>query len=43
MAPSTLGTFLRRFSFGHVRQLERVSELVMTRPGLLGLVQVMVL
>jgi len=24
MAPSTLGTFLRSFSFGHVRQLEAV-------------------
>jgi hypothetical protein len=24
MAPSTLGTFLRTFSFGHVRQLDRV-------------------
>lgn len=36
MAPSTLGTFLRRFSFGHVRQLERVSELVMTRAWSLG-------
>ena len=26
MAPSTLGTFLRSFTFGHVRQLERVLE-----------------
>ena len=25
MAPSTLGTFLRAFSFGHVRQLDRVA------------------
>jgi len=24
-APSTLGTFLRRFSFGHVRQLDAVA------------------
>ena len=24
-APSTLGTFLRAFTFGHVRQLDRVS------------------
>ena len=24
MAPSTLGTFLRAFTFGHVRQLDRV-------------------
>jgi hypothetical protein len=27
MAPSTLGTFLRSFSFGHVRQLDRLSRL----------------
>jgi hypothetical protein len=27
MAPSTLGTFLRGFSFGHVRQLDRVLGL----------------
>src|SRR5450759_2182355 len=26
MAPSTCGTFLRSFSFGHVRQLDRWSE-----------------
>jgi hypothetical protein len=26
MAPSTLGTFLRAFSFGHVRQLDKLSE-----------------
>ena len=26
MAPSTLGTFLRSFSFGHVRQLEAAGE-----------------
>src|ERR1035441_6867988 len=25
MAPSTLGTFLRGFTFGHVRQLDRLS------------------
>ena len=31
MAPSTLGTFLRRFSFGHVRQLDKVSEAMLTR------------
>jgi hypothetical protein len=35
-APSTLGTFLRNFSFGHVRQLDRVSELLMTRAWSLG-------
>jgi Transposase DDE domain group 1 len=29
MAPSTLGTFLRSFTFGHVRQLDRVlAELI---------------
>src|SRR3954465_8230212 len=26
MAPSTLGTFLRSFTFGHVRQLDRVLD-----------------
>jgi pyruvate carboxylase len=26
MAPSTLGTFLRAFTFGHVRQLDSLSE-----------------
>jgi hypothetical protein len=31
MAPSTLGTFLRRFSFGHVRQLEKLSETLLGR------------
>jgi hypothetical protein len=31
MAPSTLGTFLRKLTFGHVRQLDRVSEMLMTR------------
>jgi hypothetical protein len=36
MAPSTLGTFLRNFSFGHVRQLDRVSEMLMTRAWSLG-------
>ena len=25
-APSTLGTFLRTFSFGHVRQLDAVAS-----------------
>jgi hypothetical protein len=29
MAPSTLGTFLRSFTFGHVRQLEAVNDFVM--------------
>jgi len=30
-APSTLGTFLRAFTFGHVRQLDRVLAETMTR------------
>ncbi len=30
MAPSTLGTFLRAFTFGNVRQLDRASELALT-------------
>ena len=36
MAPSTLGTFLRRFTFGHVRQLDRVSEVLLARAWSLG-------
>ena len=31
MAPSTLGTFLRAFTFGHVRQLDRVLDVTLTR------------
>jgi len=31
MAPSTLGTFLRSFTFGHVRQLDRMAEAVLAR------------
>src|SRR3954452_14718477 len=31
MAPSTLGTFLRSFTFGHVRQLDRVLGKVLRR------------
>jgi hypothetical protein len=31
MAPSTLGTFLRSFTFGHVRQLDRVFGQVLGR------------
>jgi hypothetical protein len=31
MAPSTLGTFLRSFTFGHVRQLGRLTEQLLTR------------
>src|SRR5688572_32898819 len=30
-APSTLGTFLRAFTFGHVRQLERLLGVELTR------------
>jgi hypothetical protein len=36
MAPSTLGTFLRAFSFGHVRQLEAVVGMVLGRAWALG-------
>ena len=32
-APSTLGTFLRSFRWGHVRQLDRVSRELLSRPG----------
>jgi hypothetical protein len=31
MAPSTLGTFLRAFTFGHVRQLDRVLDQTLCR------------
>jgi hypothetical protein len=31
MAPSTLGTFLRAFMFGHVRQLDRVLDVALAR------------
>src|ERR1039458_5888062 len=31
MAPSTLGTFLRAFTFGHVRQLDHVLDTSLTR------------
>jgi hypothetical protein len=31
MAASTIGTFLRAFSFGHVRQLDRLAETALTR------------
>jgi Transposase DDE domain group 1 len=36
MAPSTLGTFLRAFTFGHVRQLEAVVGEVLRRAWTLG-------
>ena len=32
-APSTLGSFLREFTFGHVRQLDAVAARVLTRLG----------
>ena len=36
MAPSTLGTFLRSFSFGHVRQLEAVVGETLRRAWAMG-------
>src|SRR3954465_5149668 len=36
LAPSTLGTFLRSFTFGHVRQLEAVVAQVLERAWALG-------
>jgi hypothetical protein len=36
MAPSTLGTFLRSFTFGHVRQLDRLTEQVLARAWAAG-------
>ncbi len=36
MAPSTLGTFLRAFSFGHVRQLEAVAAEALRRAWAAG-------
>ena len=36
MAPSTLGIFLRAFSFGHVRQLDRVLDLSLRRAWTAG-------
>ena len=36
MAPSTLGTFLRAFTFGHVRQLEAVIGRVLERAWAAG-------
>ena len=35
-APSTLGTFLRSFRWGHVRQLDRVSRELLARAWRLG-------
>jgi hypothetical protein len=31
MAPSTLGTFLRSFTFGHIRRLDRLTETALAR------------
>ena len=36
MAPSTLGTFLRAFTFGHIRQLDRVLGETLRRAWALG-------
>ncbi len=36
MAPSTLGTFLRCFAFGHVRQLDRAAERLLGRAWAAG-------
>ena len=35
-APSTLGTFLRAFTFGHVRQLGAVAGAMLARLAFLG-------
>lgn len=35
-APSTLGTFLRAFTFGHVRQLDRVLDVALQRAWAAG-------
>jgi len=36
MAPSTLGTWLRSFTFGHVRRLDRLTETLLTRARAAG-------
>jgi len=36
MAPATIGAFLRAFTFGHVRQLDRLTELLLTRAWAAG-------
>jgi hypothetical protein len=36
MAPSTLGTFLRSFTFGHVRQLDSLAEQMLANAWGLG-------
>ena len=36
VAPSTLGTWLRSFTFGHLRQFDRANELALSRAWSLG-------
>ena len=36
MAPSTVGTFLRSFTFGHVRQLDQLTETALSRAWAAG-------
>jgi hypothetical protein len=36
IAPSTLGTFLRSFTFGHIRQLDQAAEHALTRAWAAG-------
>lgn len=36
MAPSTLGTWLRLFTLGHVRQLDKLAQTIMTRAWAAG-------
>ena len=36
LAPSTLGTFLRSFTFGHLRQFDKVAELALARAWSVG-------
>ena len=36
MAPSTVGSFLRSFTFGHVRQLDKAAELGLVRAWSVG-------
>jgi hypothetical protein len=36
MAPSTIGTFMRAFSFGHIRQLDSVSDAALSRAWAMG-------
>src|SRR4051812_46879499 len=37
LAPSKIGTWLRRFDFGHVRQLDRLTEHALTQAWAAGL------